>query len=144
MITGRRSRFCGYYLYDLEWCLLAHDWIRDHVATAPVVAMTIVHEATHGRLHRLGIHTTRENHIRVERLCVKAEIALAGRLPNGEALRDWAQQIYNDAESIWSVERVRRRWSELLRENGLSKWFVAFPDWLAARRISAKRRPDAD
>lgn len=128
VIAGRRSSFCGLYLYDLEWCLLARDWIRDDVATAPVIAMTIVHEATHGRLHRLGIQTTRENHIRVERLCVKAEIALAGRLPNGEALRDWAQQIYDDAESIWSVERLHRGWSESLRERGLPKWFVAVLD----------------
>lgn len=144
VIAGRRSRYWGYYLYDLEWCLLAADWIQSDVATPPVIAMTIVHEATHGRLHRLGIQMTDENRIRVERLCMKAEIAFAGRLPGGEALRKWAQQIYDDAESIWPDNRLRKRWSEWLRKVGVPRWFFAPLDQLAPRQGSAEHRAETE
>lgn len=58
------------------------------------VALTFVHEATHARLRRRGIGYPVELRARVERVCVRAELALAERIPGSEAvLRELARAL---------------------------------------------------
>lgn len=54
--------------------------------SATQVALIVVHEATHGRLWRAGIRYGPAVRERVERICVRAELALLPNLPSGANL----------------------------------------------------------
>lgn len=53
--------------------------------TSEAIAMIIVHEATHARLHRHGIRYSRGRE-RAERACVKAEISFIRKIPGTDHL----------------------------------------------------------
>jgi len=55
-------------------------------AEPSLLAMTLVHEATHARLWRVGIGYPRQARQRIEHLCVNAEVTLARNLPNASEL----------------------------------------------------------
>jgi len=65
------SRMC---MLDAESVLGKH---------AGLVSLSIAHEAMHARLNRFP-YDTPERRARIERVCVKAEIALAERVPGGQ------------------------------------------------------------
>ena len=52
-----------------------------------LIASVIVHEATHARLMRCGIGYEEELRARVEKVCLRRELAFAAKLPNGEQIR---------------------------------------------------------
>ena len=96
-----------------------------HVELAHVaeLALTIVHEATHARIHRAGVKVDARVRSRVEHVCIGAEIDLAAKLgPKYSTLIDAAVQ--KRASANWSdAERFERR-VRGLREAGLPSWFV--------------------
>lgn len=141
IVIGSPLGCIGKYLADLRWCLLDDAWILRERITPAAVAMTIVHEATHGRLHRLGIPYTNDNRIRVERLCMKAEITLAARMPGCEPLRQWAEQISRDAEEHWSLEKWRRDRVNALRRFHISQWLAVLLQRITEPPRSLTRRP---
>lgn len=63
-----------------------------------LLAMTLVHEATHAHLMARGIPYSEENRERIERICVKAEVRLARLLPNSSDLEAFA------------LEKLQRQW----------------------------------
>src|SRR5882672_12744248 len=82
------------------------------------VAATIIHEATHARLMTAGVGYEPERRAKVERICFKAEIAFASRLPDGQPIIDEAQaQIKRDPE-VWTDQAARARRVSKLRELG--------------------------
>ena len=62
------------------------------------VAMAIVHEATHARLHRAEVRWTEARASRIEHVCVGQEVAFAERLPGAIELVRLAS------------EKLQRRW----------------------------------
>jgi hypothetical protein len=67
-----------------------HHAIRDPV---PSVAMTLVHEATHARIHRNGIPYGLVTRMRIERACLRREIEFGSRVPGAEALVNEARSV---------------------------------------------------
>ncbi len=81
------------------------------------VAFTIVHEATHARLWKTGIPYARALRERIERMCVRAEVAFAQTLPDGDR---WVAEIQRPlATPWWTDDAIRERrcsaWRELLK-----------------------------
>lgn len=87
-------------------------------AEIPLLAMTLVHEATHARLWQNGIGYPAKVRARIERLCVSAEIRLARELPDAEELETFAvNKLKNEwwTESAVAARRKRAR-SELTED----------------------------
>jgi hypothetical protein len=60
-------------------CHLSAKFVEDY--SAANVAIAIVHEATHARVGQAGIPLYPDLRSRIERRCVREEIAFAQRLP---------------------------------------------------------------
>jgi hypothetical protein len=94
-------------------------------------ACALVHEATHGRLHSLGIEYTPENRVRVEKLCVEEEQRFAkgltltpeifARLDSLEKFdpRRWERSWNTSRWKKFRLEmrRIRRRFRNKSRSN---------------------------
>lgn len=83
------------------------------------VAMTIVHEAAHARLHREGVVYEEDPEL-VERHCVEEEIRFAERVPGTEHLIAGARQKL--ATTWWRGSRGPRIFSRRLRALGAPRW----------------------
>lgn len=86
------------------------------------VALTIVHEATHARLHAAGIRYRPELRERVERLCVSQEVAFAQRLPEGSALLDGIRAQLE--RPWWSAQDLFERRLGQLEFAGAPRWLL--------------------
>lgn len=82
----------GLYVPALRLCVLDTAYLRGESISVYHVANTIVHEATHARLHRYGIRKRPANAARVESICVGAEIAFTQRIPDTEDYVDWLRR----------------------------------------------------
>ncbi len=88
-----------------------------HVINASLhqLSLTVVHEATHARLHRAGIRVDSANRGRIERLCLEQEIRFAVSLGYN------ADTLGRTDEPYWDEEvRFARRLNELR---------AVFPEW---------------
>jgi hypothetical protein len=109
--------------------------LRTYFATGPLVlqrspernALAIVHEATHARLRRRGIVTTRENQERIERLCVAQEVSFAARLPDPETLS--SEAMGKLSTPWWSESDMGRRHEEQMRGFGVPEWLIRLRRW---------------
>jgi hypothetical protein len=93
----------GAYWHGVAACFLDREYV-DRASTR-ALALTIVHEAAHARICRLGVRRSVRGRIRRECACIRAEIALAERLPNAEEL---AQSLRDKKQALCS-EAPRRR-----------------------------------
>ena len=85
------------------------------------IALTIVHEATHARIHARGIEYEVVHRARIERLCVDQEISLARLLSGGP---ERVAQLNSALETPWwTPEDLRNRKGITLERN--------VPAWLA-------------
>ena len=92
------------YWHEARACVLTRETVRDH--SDAIVASCIVHEATHARLERAGVHYFKDLRPRIEARCVREELSFAERL-GGEA--------FPGAEAY--RESLRKRMSMLLASN---------------------------
>jgi len=121
----------GSYVAGLKTCCISIDFVRS--ASALDLAMTIVHEATHARLSRLGFSYNKECRERLERLCVGAEIAFAGRVPGSEANIRKAQALLE--KEWWTPDNYADATVAELRERGVPAWLTSI-----VRRVGARRK----
>jgi hypothetical protein len=119
----------AHYLPRLRVCRLGIDMIGS--APTAEIAMTIIHEGTHARLWSAGFESEERCRERIERLCVRAEVAFAERIPGTEALVAKTEELL---ESRWWT-RERRLESGLtqLRRLGAPEWFVRCVGFLYRR-----------
>jgi len=73
----------GAYLPPRRTCLVELTFLASPDFSDAQIAASIVHEATHARLHRLGLALTGAA---AERVCRRAEIALGRAVPDGAAV----------------------------------------------------------
>jgi hypothetical protein len=97
------------------------------------VAMTIVHESTHARIRDFGINRLPTNEERIERACVRQEIAFATRLPASTVLAERAEQKLQRA--WWSQEMMIRRDVLMLRSIGVPSVIISFRQWLRSKPV---------
>lgn len=104
----------GQFWWEVRACALD----AGHVARDPPaeIAVTLVHEMTHARLHRLGFRYTRKLRSRLENICAKAERHFALRLPT-DAREDLPPAMPTFRDDAWAV-RTNLQTSERLRRLG--------------------------
>jgi hypothetical protein len=76
----RRFVCRGGYFSKTRTCLVELTFLGSGKFTDAQIAASIVHEATHGRLHRLGLQMPGSGE---ERLCRQAELRFGQALPDG-------------------------------------------------------------
>ncbi|WP_217572640.1 hypothetical protein [Mesorhizobium sp. GbtcB19] len=116
-------------------CELDERYLIDDAMTAKHVASTIVHEATHARLMRCGVGYEEEIRDRVERVCLRREIAFAARLPTGA---DTGQRAEATLEAMpdFSDKAMSERHLDGLRDALL---YLNMPAWLVSLMVSYRR-----
>lgn len=73
-------------------CLVELTFLVNPAFTPAQIAASIVHEGTHARLDRMGVHVPPGERAREERLCRKAEVELGLVVPDGRAVLERAMQ----------------------------------------------------
>ena len=107
------------------------------------MAMTIVHEATHGRICNLGVEYMEPLRDRIERICVQEEAAFARRLIGGEP---HAEAALRKLETPWWTPAMLHDFAvERLRADETPELIVRWADWVGRRRLrrQARRPPPA-
>lgn len=115
-------------------CLIDRDVLESDYMTAERLAATLVHEIMHARLSRAGFVYSRSNKIRIERLCVKAELLLASRIPNGGAIVPDLQEQIVYAERLWSTANHHVTTLSRLRDLGFPEWLIRLVERASRRR----------
>lgn len=90
-------------------------------------ACVLIHEATHARIHAAGHRYTPENRVRIEAICVRAELDFLQFFP---ARSDLAKSRRDAMEAVARTTTYEakaahaRRFIEALREAGASAWLL--------------------
>jgi hypothetical protein len=111
---------------EFEWAMLTGEIETEEIA------LTIVHEAAHARLWRLGVPYTEDLRPRVEAICIRREVAFARKLPDGKDWADWVERGIKSfdgqflTDQAFSEREKKYRWRSLrhIRKLGMPKWFV--------------------
>jgi hypothetical protein len=115
-------------------CVIDQDVLESDYMTPERLAAVLVHEAMHARLSRAGFVYSRSTKIRIERLCVKAELLLASRIPNGAAIVPELQQQLAHAEQLWSTANHHASTLSRLRDLGFPERLIGIVDRAYRRR----------
>lgn len=67
------------YLFRSKSCFLQLSHVQN--TSSAMIAVSLVHEATHCRLEEAGIHYWPDLQTRIEQRCIREEISFANRLP---------------------------------------------------------------
>jgi hypothetical protein len=124
----------GQFRADARTCEIDTRYVLSY--SPERLASLIVHESTHGRLLRLKIGYTEELRHRVERACVRQELAFATKLPNGEDLRKTLTSKLSWPATTWTDEAFRKRHRD--GSIGLFR-HVGVPDWLIKIMMGSPR-----
>lgn len=89
-ILVQRYACRGAYIPDQGVCLVELTFAVNRDFTPAQIAATILHEAMHARLHRLGFPLEMADRARQERFCRRAEIEFGRAVPGGAAIVDRA------------------------------------------------------
>jgi hypothetical protein len=130
--------YTAVYTSDLKLCDISRDYALAEKTTAAALAITLVHEATHGYLASKGVAYQEQRRGRIERICVQAEIAVAHRLPgSGDVLSEATSRLSYGAE-FWNDEAFFERDLEELKSFGGPRWLVTYLRKRRARRTQPK------
>jgi hypothetical protein len=83
-IVVERFACRGAYFHQQHACLVELTFTVNPGFSDAEVAATILHEAMHARLHRLGFPLEMEDRARQERFCRRAEIEFGQLVPSGD------------------------------------------------------------
>ncbi|MDQ3809851.1 MAG: hypothetical protein M3336_06125, partial [Chloroflexota bacterium] len=89
-ILVQRYACRGAYFPDQRTCLVELTFTVNRSFSEAQIAATILHEAMHARLHRLGFPLHMVDRARQERFCRRAEIEFGLVVPDGAAIIDRA------------------------------------------------------
>lgn len=145
LIAGAHP-YIAVYLADLSLCDISRDFALAESTGDQELALTLVHEATHGYLHSRGIPYSANQRARIERICVRAEIALARQLPQADTLITVARRRLDYEPDHWTDESFRRRKQEHFERNleqlaktGRPKFLIRWFQTLGRRRFGSGR-----
>jgi hypothetical protein len=141
-------RVIGAGMANFEWttwtCNLDPRFMKDRSAAA--TACSIIHEATHARLCRLGIGYDEKLRTRVEQACFRRELAFASKLPDGSDARRYAECALfapPDFSDAGMQERSYTEAREALLHLGAPTWItkliISFVRWRHARGKPASK-----
>jgi hypothetical protein len=108
---------------ELKTCILDRNYFNQPDISASEMALTIVHEATHARLFKFRIGYTEDIRERVERICIKSEIAFAKRLPDGQKFVEMAEsRLLEMSADYWTNTQFQQRDLDTLAKLGKINW----------------------
>jgi hypothetical protein len=114
---------------------LRASWVR-HPSTSPVqIASTLVHEATHAYLERLGFSYHEHRRAQIERICVRSELVLLRRIGDEEGVVDAERRLTTPAE-VFSQAAFQQRAEANLKKLGPVGW--AFLFFARLRRLASE------
>jgi hypothetical protein len=108
------------YVAAIGACVIGASQVQSEPPLS--VASSIVHEAMHARLWRRGFQYKREWRPRIERVCVKAQVAFLRRAGGDE--RIIAHLESQLANPWWTAEHRLTRTVQHLRAVGAPEWIV--------------------
>jgi hypothetical protein len=89
----------------------------------------------------MGLEYEEKSRVRIERLCIRRQLAFAASLPDGAEARDWAERVLDSIPADMSNESIAERsfngWIEAARSEGFPEWFLK---WSVARQDRRDRR----
>ena len=85
-ILVKRYECRGAYLVEPRTCLVELTFVVNPDFSEAQIAATILHEAMHARLHRLGVAVGAADRARQERFCRRAEVEFGRLVPGGEPI----------------------------------------------------------
>jgi len=136
----------GCYLHSLNACMLDERVVASETTTLEWIASAIVHEATHARLEKRGIHYDQAVRRRIERICARRELDFARHLSGVDALLEeinWRLDRCNEEnasytdQNMW--EGIDQGNADILRHLGTPEWVIALV-FRARNLISGIRR----
>jgi hypothetical protein len=137
-VSAMGPDYAAEWIDELKMCVFNRDHICRADISADEVASTIIHEATHARLSRFKISYKEEKRIRIEKICFKAQIAFAKRLPDGEHLIQKTESNLELPETFWTNSEFQQRNLKALAELGKKLWpaRILYPiaSWLVDKR----------
>jgi hypothetical protein len=98
-ILVQRYACRGAYLPDQETCLVELTFSVNPDFSASQVAATMLHEAMHARLHRLGFPLAFPDRARQERFCRRAEIEFGELVPDGAPIVARAREALQGSDT---------------------------------------------
>jgi len=113
-ILSQRYPCRGAYIPAERTCLVELTFTVNPEFTLPQVAATILHEAMHARLDRMGVRGERVSRAREERFCRRAEIEFGRLVPNGEkivARAEWSaalsdEEVAPEIDPVIAAQRI--------------------------------------
>ncbi|MEZ4588987.1 MAG: hypothetical protein R2909_21660 [Gemmatimonadales bacterium] len=123
----------GAFHAEGPYVLISAEFLGRDTTTPLDVAVLIVHEVTHARIDAAGAEYVPNVAIRVERVCIRHEIAFARSLPDelGAKLLPRIEYRYANADTLWSPTEARRRTEEALAALGSPVWVRRVMRWLS-------------
>ncbi|MGC2775835.1 MAG: hypothetical protein WA418_09390 [Bradyrhizobium sp.] len=122
----------GCYRHSLNACLLDERFIASETTTVECIASAIVHEATHARLEKLGIHYDETVRHRIERICARRELDFVRRLSGADTLQEeisWRLEQCDQENAFFTDQSIRQEIFqgnvEILRHLGMPEWVIA-------------------
>ena len=106
-ILVKRYECRGAYLVEPRICLVELTFAVNPGFTEAQIAATILHEAMHARLHRLGVAVGPADRARQERFCRRAEVEFGSLVPGGEPIvhRALESLALGDGEVAPSIDK---------------------------------------
>lgn len=135
-ILVQRYACRGAYLPDQRACMVELTFAVNPAFSAAQIAATILHEAMHARLHRLGFPLAMADRARQERFCRRAEIEFGAAVPGGAPIvaRAMAALQASDADVAPAIDPALAA-----RRVAHADLEATAPPWL--KRLLAARRP---
>jgi hypothetical protein len=131
-LIGARGQFND----TLKTCELDYKFVSS--SPPELVASIIVHEATHAHPYLRKLGYPEELRYRIEKICIKQQLAFAQKHPNGNEAVKRAEQLLALDQSFWSNEefRERRPNQELAAATD-----AGIPHWLVRLIWKLRRKP---
>ncbi len=127
--------FHGQYIKDLKLIELYDEFVIDPNTTAEELASTLIHEAQHGRLFRLGYGYDEGIRGRIEALCFRSERLFGSRIPNGIKIVEnadvWLSGNYDER---FTNKGNREAHLNALDNIDIPRWFKGLLLWLVQRK----------
>lgn len=132
----------GRFVPQTKTCELELRYLEREDITHELIAALIVHEASHARLHQVGIRYPEPLRERIEDFCVRQEFLFGKKLERGGVVcasaRRYLESPPPDFSNSAMQERVGRGLAELFQYAGLSEnWanrLLNFLRWLTRRK----------
>jgi hypothetical protein len=129
--------FRGRYHHKHRMIELELDYVLDAQTTTESLAWTLIHEAQHARLRRLGFGYDEPIRARIERLCFRAQRNFARQLPKGEKLIAEAETwMEADLEAVFSTEARKQANLKALEDLKCPGWIKKTAAWVYKRRTA--------